>query len=247
MRQMMAVLIAGAVLAAAGSVRAEGKGTFSVWGQFARPSFSKLNDQIDDDVATDKANGATSAEGTNIESAFGGGIGFGYEVDDITSIGFRVGYLRTNEGGTESKMPNFPFADDVSKVNIVCTAIPLLVGGALRQEVNDHLSVHAALFGGIALTGVTYDSTFNSSSLNIEAGGNAFDAEVSVGADMKMTDSTSLGLDIGYRLLTSTASYTNDVAGTTLKEGDQVKDSKGDPAKYEWSGLFVTLGLTLHL
>lgn len=242
MRTMSAVVV-GMVLAA-GPVRAElGKGTFGVWGEMGFPSFTQVNKEFTDDVKAAKAGGATEAVAKEVDSLLGGGIAWGYEIDEITSIGLRAGYLTSNRGSEK-----IAGAGMDGTQSAIFTAIPIMGGGSLRTAVNEHLRVHASAYVGVAFTGAVYKST--QPTYEAKGKGSAFDGEVSVGADMNLTDATTLGVDVGYRLLNSGLRASGDVeAGgvTVIEDGDEFKDSNGDAAEYDYSGPFVRLSLNLHL
>jgi hypothetical protein len=252
MRHAKAVLITACVLAGAGSARADqGPGTFAIWGEAGFPSFSKFNSDGANAVKDAKAAGADLSTQKDIGSDFGAFVAFNYDVDEITSVGIRAGYLMTSHGKQEIKSSRTSSGVMDSTTDTSLHAIPIMVGGSLRHVINDHLDVRASLFAGMALTGGTATYKTPSNDLTFDGTGSAFTGEVSVGANMKLTDATTLGLEIGYRLLSTELENTDDVKDSTgaviLKKGEKFDDLNGDPAKYDLSGLFVHLGLTLHL
>ena len=262
----MLVMALGAVTPAGAS---ELKGFANVWADYGIPSFGAVNDANRDAVDAAKRAGSGDANGVKVSSLFGGGLTAGVAIGDRARAGFRTGYLVSNQGALKYTTHEAAFSpllvldtdrDDTARYS----AVPLLVGGEVRTPVNEKAWVGIALYVGLGLTGAreVFDGSTTSSGIlgtgfsrnrgTLEASGSGTMAEVSVGGSMRLGQSLSLGLDLGYRLLKTHLAADGDVdldgdGAPDIHKGDVATDADGRKMDYDFSGLFANLSLCFHM
>lgn len=248
--------------------RAEGTLSFSLFGGYAGILPNEFNKSLKENLKyyNLQSEAPPSEEGrTDINGGYQGGIGIGYDASEHLTLGLRVAYAMSSKG-------EVTYLSDSGSVKVSAdnsttfSVLPIVVGGAYRHPLGETFVLSIGLYGGMGLASGSQDFNelyaynahplYGTSETRLKGtakyAGSAFAADVLAGIAYKLSPAVSVGLELGYRMFSTQLKIDGNVDldgnGTTdIKDGETLKDSKGDAAKYDLGGALGLLSITYHL
>lgn len=186
---------------------------------------------------------------TKFSHGFAFGATIGYEVIPGLSPGLRVGYLMVSPAEVSLKGRNVDLGIEVDiKATGSLSLIPILLGVTYSYPIAEKFSIGAGLYGGLIIGSGAHkmkSATTGQPTVEFEVPyeGSSFALCIESNADYGITNSVSLGVNLGYRPLATIHEMKTtkdvDMPGDIpdIKKGEVAKDQQGKTLKFDFSGL----------
>ena len=241
-------LVAGISGAALSEEAASKKFTAGLYLGYGTVSMGDINDSQDVQAAFVRAAGGT-ADVTSMSGGLMVGVEGGMYVIPKVMAGMRIGYLSAGEAKIKCNFTQSAgfgawavSTSTTSENTFSASVIPIQVGGRYVHDLNDKLAVSGGLFVGLGLASGTGKSTSSSSSTiagvttsvasstSEDFSGTGAAVDILGGIAYKINPMISAGLDLGYRILS-----------TSLEDshGNKVVNAAGTEFGMDFSGLTV--------
>ena len=241
-----AMILAIAVLAA-GTASAENiKNRLGLWMGIDTFKMQELNDVIGELSAR-----ILGQEAKPIKAMGGIGLEGGLGISENVMLGVRVGGYKSQVASASLDVPPIGSA----KVSSFASAVPVMAGFRYLIPIDEKLWAGFGAFGGVArvIGNITVESDVLGvkNTTKMDYAGNAPAVEAILCFDYRISESISLGGDLGYMGMKANSigavkDYDFDGDGVVdVKKGTKAQNSAGKDAAMDLSGLTISLGLNL--
>jgi len=238
MKKLLTVAFALAIAVPAMSAEGGKKFSIGVYGGYTMVNPTDINQMLSDykDILTALGKDSTL---TKFSGGMSAGIEGDYAVTDNLGLGVRIGVVLITDATLKVNHGN----DGV--ITLSTRGIPIEFGGRYMAPVSDNLSLGGGVFVGYAPVTLQSKAELNGSNPPIvKFDGSGLSLEVMASGAYKLAPEWSLGLDVGYRLLSNPLTYAEDDATTGVKKGDPVKHNNDYKDKMDLSGLIAALKIS---
>jgi hypothetical protein len=237
-----------------------------IWGGMLRPALADINSGLESGAAGLKELYGAKPELSTARTGWQAGAEAGYEAFSPLTLGIRAGRLGPEQGRVKAVIDDQRYAPLLavtgdSRETADTWGALALAGGRYTMPVDEGLDFNVGLFMGYGMTGLTYSerediqvattlgSDTDMTDYILDAGGGAFAWEALVGMSWMASPQVAVGLDLGYRHLSTflKASKEVDTNGdgvVDLARGDRLRDPAGDPLELDLSGVFFSVSLS---
>jgi hypothetical protein len=253
MKKVMVLGLAVAISGLAGLARSEAAKTpmsIGLWGGYttvgmadANKGLTEVQDMLvgfgvpKDDVKVTKVSGGLAV---GLEGSYAVAAGLGAAGDSL-AVGLRAGMLMPGTG-------EVLYEKGSSKVDMKLTAsaIPVELGVRYAYPVNEQVSVGGGLFAGLGMVTMTEAQKNVGTPFDIDTSddfaASVFAMDIMASAGYKVMPAVTIGLDLGYRMLTAAkVKATADVDKASVKKNDVLEHGDKTAMKIDLSGLLVGL------
>ena len=250
--------------------RAEIPLSLGIWGGYMRAGMGDINTALQSQADGLKGLWGASPDLKKSSGGWQAGAEATMEVFGGYALGFRAGWLSPLQGRAKSVIDDSRYAPilvvtGASLVTVESWGIPVLAGGRYVAPIDEGLDFSAGLFMGYGVTGMRYakredlaiwsTTSGDSNSLTdyaFEADGGAFAWEAVVGFSWLAGPQAMVGLDAGYRHLSTPLKLGKDLdidsdGKVDIAKGEQLKDAADEPVELDLSGVFFSLSLSYLL